>query len=187
MRRFQVRLLAALGAAGLLLACLGIYGVLSAMVEGRRAELAIRLALGAQPSRIGRLIVRQGLTPVIVGLGDRSRRRRGRRAARRFAAVRRDASAPGRPRIRDCRRPDRLDRRVPRARRPRRPHTVRVGASLAITRQASRRRTALPVFPASSPVWTRLSQTLRRLQPTAMDDPLAGSSSRSSSFAMATT
>ena len=68
MRRFQVRLLAAFGAAGLLLACLGIYGVLSAMVESRRAELAIRLALGAQPSRVGRLIVRQGLTPVVFGL-----------------------------------------------------------------------------------------------------------------------
>ena len=68
LRRFQVRLLAAFGAAGLLLACLGIYGVLSAMVEGRRAELAIRLALGAPPARVGRLIVRQGLIPVIVGL-----------------------------------------------------------------------------------------------------------------------
>jgi predicted permease len=68
MRRFQMRLLAAFGAAGLLLACLGIYGVLSAMVEGRRGELAIRLALGAPPSRVGRLIVRQGLTPVIFGL-----------------------------------------------------------------------------------------------------------------------
>ena len=68
MRRFQMRLLAAFGAAGLLLACLGIYGVLSAMVEGRRAELAIRLALGAPPSRVRRLIIRQGLTPVFVGL-----------------------------------------------------------------------------------------------------------------------
>ena len=68
LRRFQVRLLAAFGGAGLLLACLGIYGVLSAMVEGRRAELAIRLALGAPPSRVGRLIVRQGLIPVIAGL-----------------------------------------------------------------------------------------------------------------------
>ncbi len=68
MRRFQVRLLAAFGAAGLLLACLGIYGVLSAMVESRRAELAIRLALGAPPSRVRRLVVRQGLTPVVIGL-----------------------------------------------------------------------------------------------------------------------
>ena len=68
MRRFQVRLLTAFGAAGLLLACLGIYGVLSAMVEARRAELAIRLALGAPPSSVRRLIIRQGLTPVILGL-----------------------------------------------------------------------------------------------------------------------
>jgi len=68
MRRFQMRLLTVFGAAGLLLACLGIYGVLSAMVEARRAELAIRLALGAQPSRVRRLIIRQGLTPVIAGL-----------------------------------------------------------------------------------------------------------------------
>ncbi len=69
MRRFQVRLLIAFGAAGLLLACLGVYGVLSAMVDGRRSELAIRLALGAPPSRVGRLILRQGLTPVVCGLG----------------------------------------------------------------------------------------------------------------------
>ena len=68
MRRFQVRLLTAFGAAGLLLACLGIYGVLSAMVEARRAELAIRLALGAPPSLVRRLVIRQGLTPVLVGL-----------------------------------------------------------------------------------------------------------------------
>ena len=68
MRRFQVRLLTAFGAAGLLLACLGIYGVLSTMVEARRAELAIRLALGAPPSNVRRLIIRQGLTPVIPGL-----------------------------------------------------------------------------------------------------------------------
>src|SRR4029453_1630425 len=68
MRRFQVRLRTAFGAAGLLLACLGIYGVLSAMVEARRPELAIRLALGAPPSIVRRLIIRQGLTPVIFGL-----------------------------------------------------------------------------------------------------------------------
>jgi putative ABC transport system permease protein len=68
MRRFQMRLLTAFGAAGLLLACLGIYGVLSAMVEARRPELAIRLALGAPPSLVRWLIIRQGLMPVIVGL-----------------------------------------------------------------------------------------------------------------------
>ena len=64
MRRFQIRLMATFGAAGLLLACLGIYGVLSGVVEGRRGELAIRLALGASRGRVRGLIVRQGLTPV---------------------------------------------------------------------------------------------------------------------------
>jgi predicted permease len=68
MRRFQIRLMATFGAAGLLLACLGIYGVLSGVVEGRRGELAIRLALGASRGRVRGLIVRQGLTPVVIGV-----------------------------------------------------------------------------------------------------------------------
>ena len=68
MRRFQLGLMMIFGASGLLLACLGIHGVLSAVVEGRRGELAIRLALGASPARVRRLIVRQGLLPVGIGL-----------------------------------------------------------------------------------------------------------------------
>lgn len=69
MRRFQIGLMTVFGTAGLLLACLGVYGALSAMVEGRRSELAIRLALGASPARVTRLVVRQGLLPAAVGLG----------------------------------------------------------------------------------------------------------------------
>ena len=122
MRRFQVRLLAAFGAAGLLLACLGIYGVLSAMVEGRRGELAIRLALGAPPSRVGRLIVRQGLIPVIAGLAIGLTAGSGRRAARRVAVVRRHACPPRGSRLGDRNRPHRGNRRVPGTRRPRRAH-----------------------------------------------------------------
>jgi predicted permease len=68
MRRFQIALMMAFAAAGLLLAALGVYGVLSAAVEGRRGELAIRLALGASPARVQRLIVRQGLVPIALGL-----------------------------------------------------------------------------------------------------------------------
>lgn len=68
MRRFQMRLIAAFGASGLLLACLGVYGVLSNVVESRRTELAIRLALGASPGGVRRLIVREGLRPVVLGL-----------------------------------------------------------------------------------------------------------------------
>lgn len=68
MRRFQIWLMGAFSLSGLLLACLGIYGVLSGLVEGRRSELAIRLALGASPARVRRLIVHQGLAPVVAGL-----------------------------------------------------------------------------------------------------------------------
>jgi ABC-type antimicrobial peptide transport system permease subunit len=68
MRRFQVALMTAFSAAALLLAALGVYGVLSAAVEGRRGEMAIRLALGASPARVQRLIARQGLVPVVLGL-----------------------------------------------------------------------------------------------------------------------
>jgi putative ABC transport system permease protein len=68
MRRFQMWLMVGFCAAGLLLACLGIYGVLSEVVEGRRAELAIRLVLGASPGTIRGLVIRQGLIPIATGI-----------------------------------------------------------------------------------------------------------------------
>jgi predicted permease len=68
LRRFQMRLVVAFAAAGLLLACLGIYGVSSGAVERRRSELAIRLALGASAGRVRRLVIQQGLTPIVIGL-----------------------------------------------------------------------------------------------------------------------
>ena len=76
-RRFQMRLVGALALAGLVLACIGIYGVASGAVERRRGELAVRLALGASPGQVRRLVIRQGLTPIlaglVVGLGTRRR------------------------------------------------------------------------------------------------------------------
>jgi putative ABC transport system permease protein len=54
------------------LAAIGVYGLLACVVNDRRRELAIRLALGAQPAALARLVTRQGLglavTGVIVGL-----------------------------------------------------------------------------------------------------------------------
>jgi ABC-type antimicrobial peptide transport system permease subunit len=47
---------------------LGIYGVVSYSVTRRRTELGVRLALGAQRSRLLGLVIRQGMTPVIVGM-----------------------------------------------------------------------------------------------------------------------
>jgi ABC-type antimicrobial peptide transport system permease subunit len=67
-RRFQLTLMLAFAASALLVACLGIYGVVSYSVARRRSELGIRMALGAQRSRLFGLVIRQGMAPVVVGL-----------------------------------------------------------------------------------------------------------------------
>jgi len=51
-----------------LLAAIGVYGLLAWTVNERRRELAIRLALGAQPASLARLVARQGLTLAIIGI-----------------------------------------------------------------------------------------------------------------------
>jgi putative ABC transport system permease protein len=65
--RFGASLLSALGGVGLGLACVGIYGVIAHFVSQRTREIAIRRALGASPREIVRLVVRQGLGPVLAG------------------------------------------------------------------------------------------------------------------------
>lgn len=67
-RRFQLLLTLTFAAAGLVIACLGIYGVVASAVQRRRAELAIRLALGGTPREIVLLIAGQGFRPVMWGL-----------------------------------------------------------------------------------------------------------------------
>ena len=67
-RRFQARLMLAFGAAALLVASLGIYGVVSYSVARRRNEIGIRMALGAERGRLFGLVLRQGMTPVFIGL-----------------------------------------------------------------------------------------------------------------------
>jgi predicted permease len=66
-RRFALALMVQFGIAAALLAALGAYGVVSYSVARRARELGIRVALGASPSDVGRLVLSEGLAPVTVG------------------------------------------------------------------------------------------------------------------------
>jgi putative ABC transport system permease protein len=66
-RRFQTLLAAVFAAAALLLACLGIYGVISYGVARRTNEMGIRMALGAQSSQVALMVLVQGMKPVLGG------------------------------------------------------------------------------------------------------------------------
>ena len=67
-RRFYMRLVLMLGATGLFLAMIGIYGVIAYFVAQRTTEIGLRLAVGAARRDVVRMVVRQALRVALVGL-----------------------------------------------------------------------------------------------------------------------
>jgi len=66
--RFRSTVLIGFAGAALLLAGLGIYGVLAYLVTLRTREIGVRIALGARTGQLMTLIVQQGMMPVLIGL-----------------------------------------------------------------------------------------------------------------------
>jgi ABC-type antimicrobial peptide transport system permease subunit len=66
--QFNMWLMTVFGCAALLLAAIGIYGLMAYSVEQRRQELGIRMALGAQARQVKNMVVLQGMRLAVVGV-----------------------------------------------------------------------------------------------------------------------
>jgi putative ABC transport system permease protein len=67
-RKFNTLLLTIFAGLALVLALIGVYGVLSNLVAARTREIGIRMAIGATPAGIGKLVIAQSMIPVAFGL-----------------------------------------------------------------------------------------------------------------------
>ena len=67
-QRFNMLLLIVFGSAGLIMAAIGVYGVMSYSVQQRTQELGVRMALGAQASHLRSMVIRQGMALTLIGV-----------------------------------------------------------------------------------------------------------------------
>lgn len=68
-QRMNAVVVGAFAISALLLASLGIYGVLSYLITERTREIGVRMALGAQAWQVIRMVLAQGISPTLIGLG----------------------------------------------------------------------------------------------------------------------
>jgi predicted permease len=68
-RRFSMFALALFAAAAMILAAIGLYGVISYMVSQRTKEIGVRIALGAQSRDVQKMVIRQGMSVAVIGVG----------------------------------------------------------------------------------------------------------------------
>jgi predicted permease len=67
-QRVNMLLMSVFGGAALLLAAIGIYGLMAYSVQQRTQEIGIRVAMGAEAGRVRTMVIRQGMVLVVVGL-----------------------------------------------------------------------------------------------------------------------